>query len=548
MPSPVAGAKPVREWLSLLDDPRSPLHFRFREIYGAAERVAEPARICRRAVESFAKSFGADANVLLVRSTGRINLLGTHIDHCGGSVNPIAIKELFWVAEPREDDRVLTRNVESREFPDEEFAIGACLLARSPRDWDAWCHDEFEKRKDDPRVTWSNYARAATLYLQHLHRGPDGAFAPRLRGMNAMVCGSIPRAAGLSTSSSLVVAAVEACARINGLRVGDRELVDWCGRAEWYVGTRGGAGDHAAIKFGQPGAVVHMTGFPLTVKSVPFPAGYRVALANSLVEASKRTNARDVFNNRVASCVFGLLLARKNFPLYTEKLRHLRDINPTTLGVDEVEIYRVILSLPEQVTRRQILELLPESADEARHVFRSHAEPPDGYRIRQVCLYGVAECIRSDMAVALLERNDVRGFGELIAISHDGDRVTRLVGGRRAPTDNRYPDARLAGLIADLRSGDPARVARAQLWRQPGGYDVSVPEVDELVDLSLSAPGVAGAERVGAGLGGSIVALVEEERAGDLIERLAERYYRPRGLPVCAEIVAPVGGAGVIDV
>ena len=36
--------------------------------------------------------------------------------------------------------------------------------------------------------------------------------------------------------------------------------------------------------------------------------------------------------------------------------------------------------------------------------------------------------------------------------------------------------------------------------------------------------------------------------AAEVIENMAEQYYRPRGLPVKAEIVMPVGGLCTLDV
>jgi len=181
-----------------------------------------------------------------------------HIDHRGGAVNPIAIKELFFIIEPRNDDLVLLRDINSAELPEEQFRISECLPRHKIENWDAWCHDEYEKRKNDPTVTWSNYVRSAVLYLQHLNTDDNGTFAPALKGMNALVSGNIPRAAGLSTSSALVVAAAEACIRINNLEVDTMELVDICGAGEWYVGTRGGSGDHPQ-KIVQHGARVRVS-------------------------------------------------------------------------------------------------------------------------------------------------------------------------------------------------------------------------------------------------------------------------------------------------
>jgi len=544
----VKGAKCVRDWLDLLDQSGGPLWKKFDELYGHdRDLVKDAASLCRATVEAFIRHYSGDRSAILARATGRINLMGMHVDHRGGSVNPISLKQVFLLAEPRDDDVVVVRNVESEAFPGERFSIHECLPDHKIKDWDVWCHDEHEKRKDDPSVTWSNYVRAPVLYLQHLNTGPDGSFAPALRGMNIMIGGDIPRAAGLSTSSSIVVAATDACLRINGLELSRMEFIDVCGYGEWYVGTRGGSGDHAAIKFGEPNAIGHMTSFPLSVDTVPFPPGYKIVLANSLVEASKRSGARDAFNNRVASYIFGLMLIRKRFPEYAPKLEHLRDVNPGTLGVDEAEIYRVLKCLPECTNREEILGLLQDREDEVRHVCRSHAEPEEGYKVRQVCMYGIAECLRSDMAPEFLRNGNLDGFAELIELSHDGDRVTRLVDGERVAVDNGYPDTKLDTLIEDLASDDPERREQARLWRQPGGYDVSVPEIDMLVDSALESGGVLAAGLVGAGLGGSVIAIVKEQNAPALIERLAREYYGPRNLPVHAEIVSPVAGADIID-
>ena len=61
---------------------------------------------------------------------------------------------------------------------------------------------------------------------------------------NALTAGNIPIAAGLGSSSALVVASAEALVRINHLDFTPEEFITICGTAEWYVGTRGGFGDH----------------------------------------------------------------------------------------------------------------------------------------------------------------------------------------------------------------------------------------------------------------------------------------------------------------
>ena len=77
-----------------------------------------------------------------------------------------------------------------------------------------------------------------------------------MRGADIIVAGDIPIAAGLSSSSALVVAAAEAIVAVNQLNIFPSQLIDLCGEGEWFVGTRGGTADHAAIKLGQRSRVV----------------------------------------------------------------------------------------------------------------------------------------------------------------------------------------------------------------------------------------------------------------------------------------------------
>ena len=546
MPGEIRDSKSVTKWLELCDKPGGALYSLFEGIYGQGGPIVEKAvQTCRIALQLFAEAFGKERQVIVARSTGRINLFGMHIDHRGGPVNPIAINELFLVASPRDDDIVRVRNVEAT-YPEETFSIGECLPRYKIDDWDSWCHDALEARRDDPAVTWTNYVRAPILYLQQLKTSSEGDFEPPLRGMDVVISGTVPRSAGLSSSSSIVVATADSCLRLNNIAMEPMDFIDLCGYGEWYVGTRGGAGDHAAIKFSQPNAISHISAFPLKVETLPFPPDYSIVLANSLVEANKREGARDIFNDRVASYIFGLMLVEKSFPELTNAVEHLRDLTPANLGIEESTVYTVLKSLPVAASRADLRQELSNRSEEIEHVFRSHKEPTDGYKIRQVCTYGITECIRSEMAAERLRMGDITGFGELLNISHDGDRVTVRKGEEWVPMRKCYSDEKFDRLLADLKSGDPERSEAARLWRQPGGYDVSVPELDELVDLSLAAPGVVGARLIGAGLGGSILAVVESRFANTLIESLSDYYYRPRNLTASAEVVVPVGGASLL--
>jgi len=531
------------EWLALLSDPDAAVRHRFVRIYGEdAESLKERIAWYGDAVRRFCEVYGQDQEVFVVRAPGRINLTGMHIDHRGGHVNPIACKEVVMVVEGREDDQVVLQNTDER-FEPCSFTIGEELPEEQIDDWERWTRERAQERtRDGTAGHWSGYVKAPLVYLKDRLKGQ------RLRGMNALVSGNIPQAAGLSSSSALVVGTLEACLRLNGLHFPPEEFVEFCGIAEWYIGTRGGSGDHGAIKFSRQGFLSHIGFFPLEVELVPFPADYRVIICNTGVLAQKAAGARDMFNQRVAAYQIGLMLIKERFPHFAHRLPRFRDLNAANLGVDEATIYELLLSLPQTITRQELAVALPDQHDQLERLYGSHVDPPGGYLVRQVCLFGVAECQRGAMAVDRLRVGDVEGFGELMNLSHEGDRVTHIVDGQRVPQAYSLPDQRLQGLISDWRSGGPARREAARLYRQPGGYRVSCPKGDELVDIALNVEGVVGARLVGAGLGGCVAVLVRHDRVEGLVHAVRSRYYEPRGLAPAIEVCAPIEGSGLLDI
>jgi galactokinase len=60
-------------------------------------------------------------------------------------------------------------------------------------------------------------------------------------------------------------------------------------------------------------------------------------------------------------------------------------------------------------------------------------------------------------------------------------------------------------------------------------YQITVPEVDLLVDLLRFEPSVYGARMTGGGFGGSVVALAEAGRGGVVAKKIARRYGEQSG-------------------
>ena len=213
------------------------------------------------------------------------------------------------------------------------------------------------------RGEWVNYVKAATLRLQLKNTDV------MLCGMDMMYTGNIPIAAGLSSSSSIVVASTEAAIALNNLDVQIMDFINLCGEGEWFVGSRGGAGDHAAMKCGKYDMLTHIGFLPFEIKgTVPFPKECSLIVANSYVEAKKSVGARDQFNQKVACYEFGLMMIKKLFPQYAHKLNYLRDINTQNLSVTQSRIYEMLLALPEKMTLYEVHEQLSEYKDKINRI------------------------------------------------------------------------------------------------------------------------------------------------------------------------------------
>jgi galactokinase len=86
--------------------------------------------------------------------------------------------------------------------------------------------------------------------------------------------------------------------------------------------------------------------------------------------------------------------------------------------------------------------------------------------------------------------------------------------------------------IIALRRGDPHMLGGFMFASHKSLrdlYEVSLPELDCLVELARGLPGIYGARLTGAGFGGCTVNLVEEARAGEFIEGLQKGYQQKTG-------------------
>ncbi len=518
---------PANEWDRLLQAPSAAARRQFRQWYG--EQV--PWRQIRDVLGAFMQRYGADRPVAIVRSPGRINLMGRHIDHQGGTVNVMAVnREIIIVAAPRLDDLVSLANTEGTRFTEETFRISDLVANLN---WDDWQRvidgPRLQRLLDAARGNWANYVKAAILRLQELFRDR------RLRGLEMMVGGDIPMGAGLSSSSALVVATAEAVRGFNRLPVSARRLVSLCGEGEWFVGTRGGAADHAAIRLSHRGCVTRVGFFPFRIEdSARFFPGHDLLACNSGIYAGKSREARNTFNAKVTAYHIGRIWFKMLRPDLAPRIEHLRDIEAGRLGLTHADFGQLLCQLPARITRTKVQaafgQMPAADRDRLERLFLSHEAPADGYAVRGVVLFGLSEMARAQRCLGLLKRNDARGLGQLMNTSHDGDRVSRETSRN---TWRRVTAASADGPLADwaLQKGRKADIAEL-----PGDYGCSLPDLDRIVDLARRQPGVEGAQLAGAGLGGCIMVLVQKPHTADLLKILGEQGIR-------AEVFRPIAGA-----
>lgn len=218
----------------------------------------------------FRQRFGGEP-ARWARAPGRVNLIGEHTDYNDGFVLPMAIDRDISIAfRPRADGQVRLWSLDFGQAS--AFRVDAIA--------------------PDPSAPWSNYVRGVAWALAE--RGVA------LRGMDAVIQGTVPIGAGLSSSAALEVAAGLALLVSAGESLPPAELALACQRAESeFVGNRCGIMDQFISALGRTGHALFLDCRTLAYRHVPLPAGYRIVVANSMV---RRALVDSAYNERREQC------------------------------------------------------------------------------------------------------------------------------------------------------------------------------------------------------------------------------------------------------
>jgi galactokinase len=303
--------------------------------------------------------------------------------------------------------------------------------------------DRLAARRD-----WSDYVLGVIDQIQRA--------GWTIKGADMLIHGEVPMGAGLSSSAAIEVATALAVLSANHQPLERMQLALLCQRAEnEFVGMRCGIMDQFISCHGRRDHALILDCRSMEFKLLPLPQEVRMVICNSMV---KHEHASGEYNQRRAACEEGVRLLRQNLP----SIHSLRDVTAADLEHNRGR-------LPEMVYRR------------CRHV--------------------VTENARVERAAIMLEQNDLRGFGELMARSH-----------------------------ISLRDD----------------YEVSCRELDIMVELANQQVGIYGARMTGGGFGGCTINLVEAARAESFREQMAAAYQEATGLKPQIYISSAADGAAQV--
>ena len=266
----------------------TPIGDRLRTIGLSATEAERKEALFARATNALAELQPGEPTVRLW-VPGRIEFLGKHTDYAGGRSLLCAVERGFCVvAMPRADHHVLVRDALSGETVD----------------------GSLDSRTEGIAGHWGNYPLTVARRI-------GANFAPPLVGANVAFASDLPVAAGISSSSALVVASFLAFSEVNRLSerpayresINDSEdLAEYLGavengldfrglKGERGVGTFGGSEDHTAILCGRSNALARYSFCPLRrERIVELPIDHVFVVATSGVVAEKTGAALESYN------------------------------------------------------------------------------------------------------------------------------------------------------------------------------------------------------------------------------------------------------------
>ena len=253
---------------------------------------------------SFRQEFGEPA--VVVRSPGRVNLIGEHTDYNHGFVLPAAV------------DRGIAMAVKARS--DRRYVLHSLDLDRRL---------EGDVRELVPHPErWPNYLLGVVDQLQK-SGNPLGGF-------ELVYGGDLPLGAGMSSSAALECGLAFSLNELFGLGLDRPTLAKLSQAAEHsFVGVKCGIMDQMASLMSRKDHVMMLDCHDLSCRFVPFVSPVKIFLCDTQVE---RALAESGYNQRRSQCEAGVALLQKHAP----DVRSLRDVSLELLDAHRAEFDAIV--------------------------------------------------------------------------------------------------------------------------------------------------------------------------------------------------------------
>jgi galactokinase len=157
-------------------------HNKLSEIY---DKAAVQVPRYEALLKKFEERYGTKKPDLLIRSPGRVNVIGEHIDYCFFSVLPMAVEADIIMAIQLTDEPVIEVANTNPDFPATKFDL--------PKDGSPV---EIDATKSD----WANYFRCGLVVGQDYLKKNN---YPCTKGIKVLIDGNVPTGSGLSSSAAL---------------------------------------------------------------------------------------------------------------------------------------------------------------------------------------------------------------------------------------------------------------------------------------------------------------------------------------------------------
>ncbi|MFD2286729.1 galactokinase [Pedobacter petrophilus] len=259
---------------------------------------------------------------VLVKSPGRINIIGEHTDYNEGFVMPAAINKAIYVAvSKREDDEI---HLYSESY---QASYQSSVAAIEISD-----------------LGWANYVLGVADQI--VKRGY------KIAGFNLYLDGNVPLGAGLSSSAALECATAFAIDYLNDLQISQMDLALISQKAEHvFAGVNCGIMDQFASVFGKKDHAVLLDCRSMEYEYIPLKLdGYKFVLLNTNV---KHSLADSAYNKRRLQCEQGVAWIKMHHP----EVNSLRDADLKILKdyvePKDTEVYQKCKFVVEEIARIQ---------------------------------------------------------------------------------------------------------------------------------------------------------------------------------------------------